>query len=440
MNNFSNHVVAKAGGTSMSRPELVAEQLSEQSNQASILVVSAPGLDNPAGFTAKTTDMLRSYQINPTTSAQHKIQERYDHIASSIGSSAAAKIVDEIPQDIQSWSAAGAPLDALGEYWSARQFAAYSGRRFIDAQKIIKTDSLGNIDISSTKIHAQKEIDKSEEIVVPGYYGADSAGQVRLLGRGGSDITGAALALATNARRYDNWSDVPGFLTADPRKVDSARLNSCITYREAREMGSNGSQLLHPAVIKLLGKTGMPTIMKNTFAQSNDGGTLISDSRDWAESPLCGITGLNAVELSFHEFGINEIPGATTDIYNWLKNNKISYAHTATGTDDVSIFLDESQSNSLYQNIESFPTSASTSLSINEVGILHIVGEGLAQSSSERTQTLASAVAALECAGIEYRGCTDVSRSASLTIFINPSETVLSGAIKTIHQSLFDES
>lgn len=438
MNRPTHNIVAKAGGTSMSNPELVQEQLTQPDNQAAILVVSAPGLDQPAGFNTKVTDMLKLYQREPTVANLRKIQERYSYIADRLGGTATRSIVDQISADLQNWSDARRPLEALGEYWSARQFSAYSGRRFVDAQRIIRTDSRGNIDIDQTQNYTNKELRSDEEVVVPGYYGVDSRNIVRLLGRGGSDITGAVLALATQAMRYDNWSDVPGFLFADPAIVESARLNQFITYREAREMGSNGSQLLHPSVIKILGRTGMPTKMKNTFSKESSTDTLITDDRKWDNSPLCGVTGLNVSELSLHEFGINEKPGATLGLYNWLNDHDISYAHTATGTDDISIFFTPDQAAKLTQNMGSIPVSPNTILNVNDTNVVHIVGEGLARSGVERMRTLSKIMPALEESGIDYKGSTDVSQSSSLTIFVSPGKAALNSAITTVHEVLFN--
>lgn len=432
--NYEQSRVAKFGGTSMSHPEQVAYQLEQPGNQADTVVVSAPGLDEAAGFTIKVTDMLRNYQANPSLSALSTIQSRYDHI------SPASSVVSRIPKDIEEWEASAAPIEALGEYWAAQQFAELTGRAFIDARRLISVDAQGNINIGQTTAMVQRAISPGQQIVVPGFYGLNPQGKVGVMPRGGSDNTGAALARATNADAYHNWSDVPGFMTADPRIVPNARLNQEVSYREARELGSNGSQLLHPAVIKLLGKTGIDTHMRQTYGPPNAAHTVIRDERVWQSQPIAGVTGRNdVVELSLHQYGINEASGTTAMLYQWLRDNAIAYTHAATGTDDVSLFFVGEQATHLEQHIQTIPQPTDGFFRHEPVGLVHIVGEGLTQSGVARSRTLGKIMMAFADADIESRGSTDVSQSASLTMFVRPEKAIVQQAITTAHGVLFKD-
>lgn len=184
--------VAKYGGTSMAHVERVARILETDEGKADVVVVSAPGVDsdNPV----KTTDMLLRYGGNPTEDSIQAIQNRFAYIADRVGGEAVRQIVDEIPRDIQSWQDKGDPIAALGEYWSARIFAAMTGRQFVDARDVIIFDG-HKLDEQATNNATRHRLAPGNGYAIPGFYGQDKrTGAIRLLERGGSDITGALIA------------------------------------------------------------------------------------------------------------------------------------------------------------------------------------------------------------------------------------------------------
>jgi len=350
-------------------------------------------------------------------------------------------VVTNIPADLEAWTAAGDPVQALGEYWSARLFAIQTGRTFVDARELIAFDIDGQFNELWTTANIQSRLHADERYVVPGFYGRSADGHVQVFPRGGSDITGAIIAKVLNARRYDNWSNVPGFMTADPRKVDPevdpARLLDKSTYRESREMNNGGTELLHRAVISHLNGTGIPTIMRNTFGEPGNYGTEIVDTLDsWQERPVMAVTGRDDIlALTLHQFGLNEEVGATAFLYDALKDAAVSYEHAATATDDIALYIPGFKENlAAVQGIIRALERTGRTFNVQQVGLLHVVGEGLAKSNILRLRTLGRVATALADEGIEGLGGTDVASSATLTIFVRPE--AVPHAIRTVHRAL----
>lgn len=106
-------------------------------------------------------------------------------------------------------------LVSRGEYLTARLMADYLAFTFVDAQAVIIFDYAGQIDMKETRKRANEKLSHTEKIILPGFYGANPNGKVKLMERGGSDITGAILASVLGASVYENWTDVSGIMMAD---------------------------------------------------------------------------------------------------------------------------------------------------------------------------------------------------------------------------------
>lgn len=427
-------LVAKFGGTSMARPDLVMNQLEYPDNRADVVVVSAPGTDSI--YADKTTDMLIGLQDG--VYIPDDIQTRFEHMLERTGGGSDEKsreVVAQIPQDLSEWESRGDPIEALGEYWSAKLFAIRAGREFVDPRGLIFFDNDGSFDDTRSGEAIRGVLGGAGPSVVPGFFGMRQDGQVGVFPRGGSDITGAEISKALGARQYHNWSDVPGFMTADPRVVEDARLLPQITYREARELGNGGSELLHREVIKTLGNTGIDTVMKQTAGPIGDRGTIITDERAWQWQQIIGVTGRDDLQaLTLHEFGLNEGVGTTVDVYKELEAAQVPYEYTATGTDDVAIYVSSKYDAELDQIVTDLRSAGRTIELRKRAGLVHVVGEGLAQSGTTRLKALGTVASALAAKNISGQGATDVGGSATLTLFI--PLVYIKPAIRTAHEAL----
>ena len=427
---MSELLVAKFGGTSMAQPERVQAQLEAAEIPADVTIVSAAGED--PNHPIKVTKIL----LEEKAAGAQNLKIRYDDILdrTDCHDPLSKAVVEKIPEDLAEWAAKGEPLEVLGEIWSGKLFAVQTDRQFVDARELIFFDNSGNLNEEMTEAAIRARLGHGGKFVVNGFCGTRADGHVQVFPRGGSDITGAIIAKALRVSEYHNWSDVDGFMTADPKKVPEARLLPQITYREARELGNGGSELLHREVLRLLGGTGIRTIMRNTFGPLDNSGTAIVQERAWQWQPIIGVTGRNdLINVSLHEFGLNEGVGTTVDVYAELKRVGIPYEHTNDATDDVSLFISNQYRKEVEAIIDTLK-SAGRKLNSRDVGLVHVVGEGLARSGISRLKTLGRVATALADHGIEGRGATDVAESATFTLFVNPR--MVTDAIQIAHEAL----
>ncbi|HUP26439.1 MAG TPA: hypothetical protein VM124_02205 [Candidatus Limnocylindrales bacterium] len=429
---MSELLVVKFGGTSMAKPERVVPHLEAPGYNPDVAVVSAAGGDDEYPWRV-TNALLGEYG---SLYGPDEIKARYEAILikTACDNPESRTVTDNIPRDIAEWTAKGDPVEALGEIWSGKLLSIQTGRTFVDARELIFFHNDGTLNEDVTNVAIRSMLGNGGQFVVNGFCGMRADGRVQVFPRGGSDITGALIARALQAPEYHNWSDVPGFMSADPKKVHDAQLLERITYREAREIGNGGSQLLHRVVLSLLGGTGIKTIMKDTFGALGNTGTAIVDERAWQWQPIVSVTGRDDLSyIALHEFGMNEGVGRTVDVYTELKDAGVPYEHAADATDDVSIV----GSNQYKDEIEAIAAKLrrpGRRLGTRPVGLVHVVGEGLVQSGISRLKILGLVATALSEAGIEGRGATDVAESATMTLFINPK--MVDDAIMVAHSAL----
>lgn len=423
--------VAKFGGSSMARPEIVTAQLEYESDRVPVIVCSAPGIDREHGFDKKVTQVL----LDNSFSMQSEIEERFKHIACLYDPAgtdyAVHNVVRRINEDIDHWNAHDWPLAGLGEYWSAQMLAAHTGREFVDAREIIRFDTNGSLDESTTLDQIKLRLLPGRKYVVPGFYGADRSGNVHLLDRGGSDVTGALIAKALEADEYHNWSDVPGYMSADPQIVPNATPLSNITYHEARDLGVGGSQLLHRSVSKILCGTNTTTVMRQTAGELGNRGTHITGERiNLATEPIAGITGSLALSLSVHRFGLNEEVGGEREILEAFEKESVSFEQTGSGFDTITVYTPipdpsiDSVSADIYHETAQKLSNIAKNLQNGETpviefsGLLHIVGEGMRISGQTRTNVKSKVMQEFERRHIAIEGETASKQSPTSTIFI----------------------
>ena len=177
-----------------------------------------------------------------------------------------------------------------GEYLNGKVMAAYLGYEFVDAAEVIRFDKNGNLDSEKTDKLLNKRLSKCENAVVPGFYGAKDDGTVTTFSRGGSDVTGSIVAKAIHADMYENWTDVSGFLVADPRIIKDPEVIETITYKRNFVNWLTWAQsVLHEDAIFPVRKEGIPINIRNTN-RPEDKGTLIVETT--CRKPRHTITGI----------------------------------------------------------------------------------------------------------------------------------------------------
>lgn len=270
------------------------------------VVPSAPG--KRYGDDTKVTDMLYHcfalQKKHPDEAIEYfeRIESRYDEIIRDLGLNLSLeeeyrticrKIEEGLTEEY---------LVSRGEYLSGIVLADLLGFPFLDAARCIRFDESGNYDEHATML-AFRELQPMERFVMPGFYGAYPSGAIRTFSRGGSDISGAIAAKAMEADVYENWTDVSGFLAADPRIVENPEPIKEITYSELRELSYMGAKVFHEEAIYPARSAGIPINIRNTN-RPQDAGTWIcpDDKASEDHAYITGIAGKkNFLSVSFEK-------------------------------------------------------------------------------------------------------------------------------------------
>ena len=178
-----------------------------------------------------------------------------------------------------------------GEYFTSRLMAAYLGYAFVDAADCVFFSLDGTLDRERTDAAIRDALEANGKIVIPGFYGRLPTGRVKVMSRGGSDITGAIASAAVGADIYENWTDVSGILMADPRIVTNPAPIEKITFAELRELAFMGASVLHEESVQPVKEKGIPLNIRNTN-RPEDPGTMIVESISDLERSERFITGI----------------------------------------------------------------------------------------------------------------------------------------------------
>lgn len=184
-------------------------------------------------------------------------------------------------------------LVSRGEYFTSKLLAEYLGFAFVDAADCVFFSMDGQIDKEKTYAAIKEAVDKYGKLVIPGFYGKTPTGRIKVMTRGGSDISGALAAAAADADVYENWTDVSGILMADPRIVKDPRPIPRITYAELRELAFMGASVLHEESVLPVKEKGIALNIRNTN-RPEDAGTMIVEKvekEDRHERFITGIAG-----------------------------------------------------------------------------------------------------------------------------------------------------
>ncbi len=234
-------------------------------------------------------------------------------------------------------------LVSRGEYFSARLMAEYLGFDFLDAQHWLHFKLDGTVD-QEKSYEDLRCAAAGRSVVIPGFYGAMPNGSIKTFTRGGSDITGALAAAALDADVYENWTDVSGFLMADPKIVPDPQPIERITYSELRELSYIGAQVLHEGTIFPVREKNIPLNIRNTN-QPEHPGTMIRESFDEREVPdnrfITGIAGRkNFSVISITKNGMSTEVGVLRQILEILERYHVPVEYLPSGIDYVSLVVD----------------------------------------------------------------------------------------------------
>ena len=338
--------VCKFGGTSMSDSSAIRKVcgIIKAEKDRRFIVLSAPGKRNKEDF--KITDKLyECYKVKcekGTCKEPFKvIRERYTEIVDALEVKIDLKsILDKIEAEIDS-SVSADYAASRGEYLSALIMAKFLDYEFVDAAEIIKFREDGTFDDELTNTLASNRLSSVHYAVIPGFYGTLPCGTVKTFSRGGSDVTGSIIARAVCADLYENWTDVSGFMTADPRIIDNPKIIKKVSYQELRELSYMGASVLHPDAIFPVRLSGIPINIKNTFHPEDKGTMIVAHtSAHKADELVTGIAGKKDFSVILVEkSGMNAELGFARRIMSVLEEFGISFEHMPSGVDTLSVVL-----------------------------------------------------------------------------------------------------
>lgn len=229
-----------------------------------------------------------------------------------------------------------------GEYLNGIIMAAYLGYEFIDADDVICFDADGSFLSEKTNQELAARLSKVSKAVIPGFYGSMPDGSVKTFSRGGSDITGSLVARAVHADLYENWTDVSGFLVADPRIVDNPEPIETITYRELRELSYMGASVLHEEAIFPVRKEGIPINIRNTNRPSDPGTMIVESTLKRPHYTITGIAGRKGFcAVNIEKAMMNAEIGFGRKVLDVFEKYGISFEHMPSGIDTMSIFVQQ---------------------------------------------------------------------------------------------------
>ncbi len=428
--------VVKFGGTSCASAEqfkkikdILASDISRR-----YVVVSAPGKRFSKDI--KVTDMLYGAYAKAEAGQDFSgdlkaIKARYDEIIGGLGIkldlTEEFKTIEDGFKNLVGKDYAA----SRGEYLNGKVAAGYFGFQFIDAADVVRFDADGNYVADKTNELLTKRLNGMDGCVLPGFYGATEDGKIVTFSRGGSDVSGSILAKAIHADMYENWTDVSGFLVADPRIVDDPEVIKCITYRELRELSYMGASVLHEAAIFPVRSEGIPINIRNTNSPLDPGTMIVESTCNKSDFTITGIAGKKGfVAVYIEKDMMNSEIGFCRKVLQSFEDNQISIEHMPSGIDTMTVVVHQDEFEAKEQQVISEIhrlVDPDTIELVTDISLIAVVGRGMRQNRG----TAGRIFSALAHAHINVRMIDQ--GSSELNIIIGVANRDFENAIKAIY-------
>ncbi len=294
---YENITVLKFGGTSqsVSTYKMILEIIKKEPDTKFVIVLSAV-----KGITNKLLEFTESknfshwdkiIEINDTLS-----KETLDY---------SCKFISDMKDKLWSLENDKVEIVAMGEFFTTNILTDFLNdkgvsTKFISSFDVIKSNmtnnglmyNKGEFTVDDAIIF--ETFKTNQVVVIPGFSGSSSDYKPCLLGRGGSDTTGAIIAAAVNASKYEIWTDVNGIYSCDPRIVSDAFIIDNIGYTSAQEIAAMGAKVIHPYCILPCAEKNIPIVIKNTFEPNAKVNTMIYNKNN---NSMYGVTIQNNVKV-----------------------------------------------------------------------------------------------------------------------------------------------
>lgn len=434
--------VVKFGGSSVADGIQLrkTKEIIESDPSRRYVVVSAPGKrfdgDN------KITDLLYVCQQSmslglPYDQLLQVVVDRFTAMKANIGSTVDIDSeFDRIRDNLRKGCSADY-VASRGECLNAMLVADFLGFDFVDTEGLVVFNEKGRLDAEATDRALAAELKHHEKAVLPGFYGTNPVGKVQTFTRGGSDITGALVAKAVGADVYENWTDVSGFLVADPRIVNHPRPIHHISYKELRELAYMGASVLHEDAIYPAKMANIPINIRNTNAPE-DPGTLITAEPDPANTHVVtGIAGSkDFTVIALYKNMMSSERGYVRRILTILDDFDINFEHIPSGIDTVSVVVsNESLNGHLEELLAAFEKQLEPDHMEyhDDIALIATVGSGM----SRRSGTSARLFTALAEADINIRMIDQ--GSSEMNIIVGVENRDFEKAIASIYNAFEQE-
>lgn len=421
-------IVCKFGGSSVADAGQLqkVKGIVQSDGRRRVIVVSAPG--RRTKVEPKVTDLLYLCHDMASIHADFQgplgaIRTRFVEIEDALGVQCSiGAAVDELGAAL----ARGCSVDyaaSRGEALSGCILAAYLGADYIDPFDCVSITASGRVDSDSYHRLGQRMGDPARLYVLPGFYGRGPNGEVKTFSRGGSDISGAIAARAVGAELYENWTDVPGLLMADPDIVHAPRPMTEVTYREIRELSYMGAAVLHDEAILPVREAGIPICIKNTNDPGHPGTRIVTclSEEEFATTEIAGVAGKKGFAMiSIEKSLMNTEVGFAYRLLGVFARRNISVEHCPSSIDGINVIVERrhlEDVDDLLDEIQRVLVPDSIKF-VPDLALLAVVGEGMIQTVG----IAAKVFAALRDAKVNVRVINQGASEVNIIVGVHPDD------------------
>jgi len=399
------------------------------------VVASAPG--KRMSGDEKVTDLLyKCYELasneEDITDVFEEIKSRYNDIIRELEIDLDLTEVFEKIKNSLLHSSGRDYIASRGEYLNAMILAKYLGFDFIDAKKVIFFKENGTFDSEKTNDVLSAYLSKHEYAVIPGFYGSMPNGTVKTFSRGGSDITGSIVARAASASIYENWTDVSGFLMADPRFIDNPKTIDKITYKELRELSYMGATVLHEDAIFPVRYSKIPINIRNTNCPEARGTFIVPQADEISDDVITGVAGRTGFStITIEKDMMNAELGFGRRVLQAIEQNGISFEHFPSGIDTMSVVVSTKELHDKRADVMADICKAVNPENIfveENLALIAVVGRGMVKAKG----TAARIFTALANAGVNIRMIDQ--GSCELNIIVGVDSNDFTVALRAIYE------
>ncbi len=382
-------IVTKFGGSSLSDSKQFkkVKDIMDANENRRYIIPSAPGRRYEDDH--KVTDLLyMCYQL-----ATHKlnidevfniVKDRYIEISKGLELDLDMEnILEEIKGNIIN-DGTRDYVASRGEYLNGIILANYLDFEFIDAKDVIFFDDMGIFNLIETRKKLKEKLEEVQYGVIPGFYGSKENGEIITFTRGGSDVTGSIVSNVADAKLYENWTDVSGFLIADPSIVPESKTIHSITYRELRELSYMGAPVLHEEAIFPVKKTEIPINIRNTNRPEDSGTIIVNEDTSVKAGTITGIAGKkDFIVITVEKTRMTLEKDFLRKLISVFESNDISIEHMPSSIDSISIVVSAGEINNKLAKIKEeirIYTKPDRIVVSSNMALIAVVGKGMIRS------------------------------------------------------------